>query len=142
MMMSDSEKSSKLGVLEDLIKYMRKLELAKDETEDPLSEGLEAVGDKLEDKAERGMEEEEPEVEISLEAEPSGEGEDTGETEEESEELSPFQQKMKDYFNDTDRPKVGNSMAFMVESKKPVEKVAEVEMAVKKKKRGRPFRNR
>lgn len=143
--MIDKEKSSKLGVLEDLIKYMRKLELAKDEPEDALSDGLAEAEGKMHDDHERSMEDvKDPEVEIAVDGKPDEAIEEIAEDAAESDELSPFEQKMKDYFNDTDKPKMGNSMSFMVAAEKPVVKreakgVMEMGMA-KKKKRGRPFR--
>jgi hypothetical protein len=145
MMSMTGESQSKLGVLEDLIKYMRKLELAKDEPKDALAEGLGAVEDKMSDEAEG--EEEKPSLEIEIGAEPKEDEEEMmmagPESEETEEELSPFQQKMKDYFNDTDKPKMGSSMSFMVASKKPGMKMEEDMAAMpSKKKRGRPFKNR
>ena len=134
--MPDDERKSKLGVLEDLIRYMRKLELAKDDdVKDPLAEGLSAVGEGMKEPPE---DDEEPELEVAIKK-----GDDDEESE--GEELSPFQKKMKDYFNDTDRPKVGNSMSFMMASKKPLsasEAEKEMPISIKRRKRGRPFKNK
>jgi hypothetical protein len=153
-MMQRSDKDAKLGVLDGLIKYMRQLELAKDDPKDALGEGLDMVKDEMKDVAERDLDSEDPNVEIEIESPEEEEREmaDGEEEMEEGEELSPFQKNMKDYFNNTDRPKVGSSLSFMVETKKPIAKsgmkssserkdgMDMLEEKMNKKKRGRPFK--
>ncbi len=141
-----NDRNAKLGVLDGLIKYMRQLELAKDEPKDALGKGMEHVEKNMED----------PEVDVEIEAPEDGremdpfnkmgEGKDDMEEEGESEEMSPLHKEMKSYFNNKDKPKIGSSMSFMVESKKPLAlvkkdngKMDAMDMAMmKKKKAGRP----
>lgn len=140
--MDPREKRAKMHILDDLIGYMRKLELGKDESDDPLKEGLEMAEDKMDDREERGMEDQPEGMDVEIEKPEMGEEVMEEEPEEEKgPEMSPFQKEMKDYFNNTDRPKVGTSMSFMVESKKPGKKmVKDVEKMAFKKKKGRPFK--
>lgn len=145
-MHSGGEKQARLGVLDDLIKYMRRLELDKDEPQDALGEGLEAVADKMAPEEDEEMEEREerPEAIVELEAGPKDEmAEEDDEPMDGEEELSPFQKKMKDYFNNRDRPKVGKSMSFMVATKTPTKgPVQAAEDEMKFKRSGKPFKNK
>lgn len=137
-----SDRNTKIGVLDGLIKYMRQLELAKDAPEDALAEGMDKVERGMSDKPMEEMEVDEPESDF----EKSRELKDPMAEEKEGEEpLSPLKKEMKDYFNNKDKPKVGGSMTFMVESKKPMVKpmrdgkMDAMDMAMmKKKKAGRP----
>lgn len=138
-----NDRNAKLGVLDGLIKYMRQLELAKDEPKDALAEGLDKVEGDMGDK---------PELDVEIEAPKDGrqmgmEGMDDNEDMPEEEEMSPLHKEMKDYFNNKDKPKIGSSMSFMVESKKPLalvkkgvdHKMDAMDIAMmKKKKAGRP----
>lgn len=116
------EKEARMNVLDDLIKYMRRKELQEEAPEDALGEGMEAIADKMESEdGEETEREEKPEAILEIENEPThelnpDEEEDLAEMEDE---LSPFQKKMKDYFNNRDRPKMGKSMSFMVATKTP-----------------------
>lgn len=150
---SGGERQARLGVLDDLIKYMRKRELEKDMPEDALGEGLGAVAEKMapdeEVEDEDMMEHGKPEAIVEIEAGPKEEmvehDEAEGEEplEEEDEELSPFQQKMKDYFNNRDRPKVGKSMSFMMATKTPAQSaIQEIEDEMKGKRSSKPFKDK
>lgn len=122
MRLENGEKQARLNVLDDLIKYMRRKELQEETPEDALGEGMEAIADNMEsEEGEETEREKKPEAILEIEEEPThelnpDEEEDMAEMEEE---LSPFQQKMKDYFNNRDRPKMGKSMSFMLATKTP-----------------------
>lgn len=146
--MDPREKKAKMHILDDLIGYMRKLELGKDDSKNPLEDGLDMAEDKMADRSQRDLDEKPSHVEIEIESPEEEEREMAGEApseeeeeEEEGEKITPFQKEMKNYFNDTDRPKMGTSMSFMVESKKPIKKdVVGISEKMSKKKRGRPFK--